>query len=188
MYIIKLLAAAIFATAAFAMDLHRQKVANVWIMAGWIWGWCLQYAAREWDGVLQFFAGSSIPIVCLFSLFYFRMLGAGDIKLLSVLGGILGARAAFHLMFLSFFFGGILSLGLLVSSGTLIVRLRYFQGKIGQFEKLLRMWKQEELLDKIRKVKPPFYGSLGNGADYVQQLAWSQLGDYVKSVLQKERE
>ncbi len=62
------------------------------------------------------------------------------------------------------------------------------QGKIGQFEKLLRMWKQEELLDKIRKVKPPFYGSLGNGADYVQQLSWSQLGDYVKSVLQKERE
>ena len=66
MYVIKLLSAAIFATAAFAMDLHRQKVANVWIMAGWIWGWCLQYAAREWDGVLQFFAGSSIPIVCLF--------------------------------------------------------------------------------------------------------------------------
>lgn len=126
MYVIKLLSAAIFATAAFAMDLHRQKVANVWIMAGWIWGWCLQYAAREWDGVLQFFAGSSIPIVCLFPLFYFRMLGAGDIKLLSVLGGLLGARAAFHLMFLSFFFGGILSLGLLVSSGTLMVRLRYF--------------------------------------------------------------
>lgn len=61
------------------------------------------------------------------------------------------------------------------------------QGKIMQFEKLLRMWKQEELLDKIQKVKPPFYGSLGDGAGYVEQLAWSQLGDYVKSLLQEER-
>ncbi len=59
------------------------------------------------------------------------------------------------------------------------------QGKLKQFEKLLRVWKQDELLDKIQKVKPPFYGSLGDGADYVEQLAWSQLGDYVKSVLQK---
>lgn len=59
------------------------------------------------------------------------------------------------------------------------------QGKIAQFEKLLRMWKQEELLNKIQKVKPPFYKSPDDGADYVEQLAWSQLGDYVKSVLQK---
>lgn len=123
---IKLLSAAIFATMAFAMDLHRQKVANVWILAGWVWGLYLQYAAMEWGGILPFFIGSSIPIFCLFPLFYFRMLGAGDIKLLSVLGGLLGGRAVLRLIFLSFFFGGILSLGLLVSSGTLIFRLRYF--------------------------------------------------------------
>lgn len=61
------------------------------------------------------------------------------------------------------------------------------QGKIGQFERLLRMWKQEGLLDKIQKVKPPFHGSFGDGADYVGQLPWSQLGDYVKTVLQKEK-
>ncbi len=61
------------------------------------------------------------------------------------------------------------------------------QGKIEQFERLLRMWKQQELLDKIRKIKPPFYGSFGDGMDYVGQLPWSQLGDYVRSILQKER-
>lgn len=59
------------------------------------------------------------------------------------------------------------------------------QGKLGQFEKLLCMWKQEELLEKIQKVKPPFHSSIGEGADYVEQLAWSQLGDYVRSVLQE---
>lgn len=60
------------------------------------------------------------------------------------------------------------------------------QGKIQQFERLLRMWEQGGLLDKIQKVKPPFHGSFGEGADYVGQLPWSQLGDYVKTVLHKE--
>ncbi len=60
------------------------------------------------------------------------------------------------------------------------------QGKIQQFERLLQMWKQQDLLDKIQKVRPPFYGSYGDGADYVEQLPWSQLGDYVKSVLRGE--
>ncbi len=61
------------------------------------------------------------------------------------------------------------------------------QGKIGQFERLLQMWGQEGLLEKIQKVRPPFHGSFGDGVDYVGQLTWSQLGDYVKAVLQKER-
>lgn len=61
------------------------------------------------------------------------------------------------------------------------------QGKLEQFEKLLRMWKQQDLLDKIQKVKPPFYMSPGEGVEYVEQLPWSQLGDYVRSILQKER-
>lgn len=60
------------------------------------------------------------------------------------------------------------------------------QGKIQQFERLLQMWKERDLLEKIQKVHPPFYGSYGDGTDYVEQLPWSQLGDYVKSVLRGE--
>lgn len=62
------------------------------------------------------------------------------------------------------------------------------QGKIEQFERLLSMWNQQELLDKIQKIKPPFHSSYGDGADYVEQLVWSQLGDYVRSVLRGEQE
>ncbi|MCI9546232.1 MAG: hypothetical protein HFH60_06050 [Lachnospiraceae bacterium] len=62
------------------------------------------------------------------------------------------------------------------------------QGKIEQFERLLRMWKKQRLLDKIQKVRLPFHGSFGDGMDYVEQLPWSQLGDYVRSVLREEEE
>ena len=121
-----LLSAAVLATVAFAADLCWQKVPNLWILFGWIWGLSYQYGVRGWGGVVQFFTGAALPVVCLFPLFRFRMLGPGDIKLLSALGGLLGSRAAIRLVFISFFFGGVLSLGLLIVSGTLLSRFRHF--------------------------------------------------------------
>lgn len=118
--------AAVFTTVAFAMDLHRQKISNYWILAGWILGICLQIIYDGWTGAGSFFIGAGVPVLWLFVLFYFRMLGPGDIKLLSVLGGLLGYRAAICLIIFSFFFGGILSLGLLITSGTMRFRFRYF--------------------------------------------------------------
>ncbi|MCI9546233.1 MAG: peptidase A24 [Lachnospiraceae bacterium] len=126
MYAIRLLSAAILVSVAFGMDLHRHMVSNVWILFGWVWGLSVQYIMHGWGGVAQFLIGAVIPILWLFPLFYFRMLGPGDIKLLSVLGGLLESRAVIQLIILSFFLGGILSLGILIVSGTFLFRLRYF--------------------------------------------------------------
>lgn len=126
MHGLSLLSAAILVTAAFAADLRWQRVPNIWIMAGWAWGLLCQYSVDGWGGMADFFAGATVPAVCLFPLFRFRMLGPGDIKLLSVLGGLLGRPAAIYLIFISFFLGGVLSLGLLIASGTLLFRFRYF--------------------------------------------------------------
>ena len=43
-----------------------------------------------WNGTAFFISGTGIPLVVLGWLFYFRMLGSGDIKLFCVLGGIIG--------------------------------------------------------------------------------------------------
>ncbi len=126
MYGVQAVSAAVLATVAFAMDLRRQKIANIWILSGWIWGCSVQILFYGQAGAVQFFSGAGTPVLWLFFLFYFRMLGPGDIKLLSVLGGLLGYRAVIYLIVLSFFFGGILSLGLLIASGTLMFRFRYF--------------------------------------------------------------
>lgn len=57
------------------------------------------------------------------------------------------------------------------------------EAKIAQFEKLLKMWDCEEVIAKIRKVKPPFHNSFGNKENYAEQLMWSELGDYVRNIL-----
>ena len=74
-------------------------------------------------GVLR---GAAVPVLGLFPLFLVRMLGPGDIKILSVLGGLLGCGDVVHLIIISFLLGGVLSLGLLVSCGMLASRIRHF--------------------------------------------------------------
>ena len=61
------------------------------------------------------------------------------------------------------------------------------KAKIQQFENLLRLWDAVSVLEKIEKVKPPFHKCFGSGMQYMEQLVWSQLGDYVRDILRKDR-
>lgn len=60
--------------------------------------------------------------------------------------------------------------------------------KIAQFENLLRIWDFSQILPKITKIKPPFHVENCLGEAYMERLMWSELGDYVKEILRKERE
>lgn len=117
-------------TVAAVMDLHQGKVKNSWILFGWSTGVTYQMITQGWPGIWQFLYSSMIPIIILFPLFCFRMLGPGDIKLFSALGGIMGLGPILNCIFISFFLGGIISFGILLSSGTLSSRLRHFAAYI----------------------------------------------------------
>lgn len=60
--------------------------------------------------------------------------------------------------------------------------------KVAQFENLMRIWDFPQVLAKVVKVKPPFHIENGPVENYVEQLLWSELGDYVRELLRKERE
>lgn len=70
--------------------------------------------------------GVSLPVFLLFLLFYLKMLGAGDIKLLSVLGGFYGWKACIDILVLAIFFGGVWSMIKIVYNHNLRERLLYF--------------------------------------------------------------
>ena len=73
-----------------------------------------------------FFLGALLPLTILFLLYYLRMLGAADLKLLSAVGGIIGPKKILVCMLYSFFLGAILAFLLLVARRSLAERLRYF--------------------------------------------------------------
>ena len=111
---------------AACADLCIRRIPNFWICLGWLCGIGYQYLTLQGQGVKHFAAGSLLPVILLWMLFYFRMLGAGDIKLLSVLGGFMGAPAVLFCVIWSVIFGAVLSVGVVILCGDLPRRLTYF--------------------------------------------------------------
>lgn len=117
----------LYALWAMVLDLTRGRISNGYLIFGWAVGLAKMLICLPFPyGLLQFAGGALLPIVLLFILFYFRMMGAGDIKLLSVLGGMLGLRASLSLLVCSFLAGAILSIGILTYRRSWSRRFRLF--------------------------------------------------------------
>lgn len=84
-------------------------------------------------GFCKWTSGMVLPILLLFELFYFKMLGAGDIKLLSMAGSFMGSRRALRVIMISFFFAAILSVWKLIYYRNIRERMVYMWTYFQQF-------------------------------------------------------
>ena len=99
------------------MDLYQMKIKNSWILFSMLIGFGYDLWRGGWNGTAFFISGTGIPLVVLGWLFYFRMLGSGDIKLFCVLGGIMGPVHILWCIWYAFLTGGLLSLAILILCG-----------------------------------------------------------------------
>ncbi|WP_272481970.1 prepilin peptidase [Anaeromicropila populeti] len=111
---------------AMVQDIKQSKVSNYFIFSGYICSLIFQIIIGQVNGVKVWGLGVIIPIVCLCLLFYTKMLGAGDIKLFSVIGGFYGADKIIEVMIAAFLVGALLALAKLLYYGILVKRLCYF--------------------------------------------------------------
>lgn len=107
------------------MDIKRARVDNGWLLFMLGIGFIARIYAESWRMLPSFLAGVVFPFLALIGLYYFRMLGPGDIKLLCVLGGMLGVRTTGILMLYALFLGGFLSALILVFCCDIRERGRY---------------------------------------------------------------
>lgn len=115
----------LYAFWAMILDLARSKIGNQYLIFGWLVGAVMAFIRAGAGGLPDYLGGAILPIILLFILFYFRMMGAGDIKLLSVLGGMVGIRASVSLLICSFLAGAILSIGILTYRKSWSRRFRF---------------------------------------------------------------
>lgn len=78
------------------------------------------------NGILFWSIGFLIPIIILFPLFIFRVIGAGDIKLFAVIGSFMGYKFVLQSIIISFIIGAIVSLFKMIFQKSLKIRLQYF--------------------------------------------------------------
>lgn len=126
--------------AAVVFDLKKDRIPNWLILCGLAAGWSTQLIKEQILGIFLFFGGAGIPILAGAFIYYFRMMGAGDIKLLAVAGGFMGPGKVIFCMAASLFAGGILAVLLLLKRRNLKERIFYLFHYIAE-QKRTGEWK-----------------------------------------------
>lgn len=90
---------------AVVSDLRTRRIPNSLCLYGICWGIFSAVLGTGTVSLIQSAAGILLPLVSLFVLYALRILGAGDIKLLSVIGAFTGFDV-WKIICLSMIFGG----------------------------------------------------------------------------------
>lgn len=77
--------------------------------------------------------GGMIPGLLLGWLYYFRMIGGADIKLLMILGILTGARNSFACVWRTALFGAVISVGIIAAYRSGSERLQYLGDYVGRY-------------------------------------------------------
>lgn len=107
-------------------DLYERRIPNPLITSGFLLGISWQWSSKGPPGLWEFLAGAALPLLLLGPLHYFRMLGAGDVKLFMVTGGLLGPQEGLKALVFSFLIAAACSAVVLFKHRILRRRLNYF--------------------------------------------------------------
>ena len=110
-------------TAAVFQDLRKGIISNVLILFGFLGGVVFQLIRLGGSGLILFFGSAVFPVLLFSILYYFRMIGAGDIKLMGVVTGFLGVWDGVLVIGLGMVFAAAAASYRMIKQGTVWFRL-----------------------------------------------------------------
>lgn len=117
---------------AVILDFHSMKISNRLIFIGIILALAIQIWGNGLPNVAYVLWNISFPVIMLYLFYLVGAIGAGDVKLFSVIGGFFNFRELVLCMIASFALGALFSLGKMLYLGTFLRGiqrgLRYFRG------------------------------------------------------------
>lgn len=116
---------AIILIAAGICDVKKRKIPNYLILAGWCYSLLKGFYLTGWKGSLCSIVSVVIVIFVSFPVYRLQAVGAGDIKLLSVVGAVNGLAVVSEVTVVWLVFVGALSAIMLIQRGLLRERFRY---------------------------------------------------------------
>lgn len=102
------------------------RISNRLIIPGLLTGFIRNLAESGWRGSIYFLIQISVPVLIFFLLFLMHALGAGDIKLFSVIGSCIGIEGLLKVIVYSFFVGAGSSYFVLIRNQNFYARMAYF--------------------------------------------------------------
>lgn len=110
---------------AVITDLRSYKISNHLILTGIITGILFDLYEYGQAGISLWLPGILLPVILLFPLFLIKALGAGDIKLFSVIGSFYGAAYVLKSIAAAFILGAVMSLIYLLKYKMVFSRFRH---------------------------------------------------------------
>lgn len=132
---IQLLALLCVVMTAVLFDLQRGRIPNSVIVTGVLLGGAYHLFTGGILGTMIFLGGVFLPVVLFGAFYYFRMIGAGDVKLLCVVGGFLGPSACFSCIVAAVLSGGVISMVLMAHRHNFNQRLVCFSDYVSRCSK-----------------------------------------------------
>ena len=135
----------IFSGIAALLDLCTRKIPNTVILGGWFTGLGLWLGKQGYIGGLYWLSGAFGILLLGMILYLLRGVGAGDVKLLSVAGGILGLHRGLWLYLAALFWGAVLGLAVILKRGEGLACLRRMGAYIREiFVSGKAVWREEQ--------------------------------------------
>lgn len=91
-------------------DIKSHRIPNLLILAGLFAGLLLRAWLEAWPGVVVALEGCAVGLAVLLPFYVLRILGAGDVKLMAMVGAFLGPWGVLGALLGTFLAGGILAL------------------------------------------------------------------------------
>lgn len=110
---------------ATVQDIRSGRISNRLIVTGLMAGAVFQITEHGIWGIYYYLRNISVPVILLYLLFQMRVLGAGDIKLFSMIGSILTIRELCRCMVYGFAAGGLMAVIFLAADHRRWERLKH---------------------------------------------------------------
>jgi len=123
----------LYSFSAMFFDLTTDKIPNYLVVLELAGGLVYQLYIFGAIGILSFLGGIAVPFVLSYALFLFRMIGAGDIKLLMALGSVAGYPRNLKIMLWSVIWGAVISVFIMWRRTGFMPRLSYLISYVRDF-------------------------------------------------------
>ncbi|MGE5678937.1 MAG: prepilin peptidase [Pseudomonadota bacterium] len=121
----KIIAVAILLLLALISDFATYKIKNTITYGFMLVGFVSNSITKGLEGIIFSLQGILLPVLCLIVLYMLGTMGAGDIKLFSSIGAIMGAGFVLGSIVFSFLFGGVIAATLMLIRRNGAERLKY---------------------------------------------------------------
>ena len=131
---------------AVIMDLYTYKVKNWIIIIGLFYAFSYHYIRNGYDGIIRTAVGIFITFFILYSCYLFHVIGAGDVKLFCIVGGLLSLQDTIICIALSFFIGSFFCIIYYVQ-----ILAKYFPKNHNRIQKKMRRASFKAFLENVKR-------------------------------------